>query len=83
MAAVAAAARVPLSLIVPNTNRVRGQQATFHTTTDPSPTQARALQLLDRIANSRSHEHDGPTRRNHAHKAEIMRAITGNFGLVD
>ncbi len=38
-----------LALIVRNTNRVRGNQATFNTVTDANPTQARALELLERI----------------------------------
>jgi len=38
-----------LALIVRNTNRVRGNQATFDTVTDTNPTQARALQLLEHI----------------------------------
>jgi len=38
-----------LALIVRNTNRVRGSQATFDTITDPDHTQARALELLKRI----------------------------------
>ena len=39
-----------LALIVRNTNRVRGNQATFDTLTEANPTQARALELLERIA---------------------------------
>jgi len=38
-----------LALIVRNTNRVRESQATFDTITQPNRTQARALQLLERI----------------------------------
>ena len=38
-----------LALIVRNTNRVRGKQATFDTVTQPNTTQARALELLERI----------------------------------
>jgi hypothetical protein len=38
-----------LALIVRNTNRVRGGQATFETITEPNPTQARALQLIELI----------------------------------
>jgi hypothetical protein len=38
-----------LALVIRNTNRVRGQQATFDTVTDPNPTQARALELLEHI----------------------------------
>lgn len=38
-----------LALIVRNTNRVRGQQATFNTITHPNRTQARAFELLERI----------------------------------
>jgi transposase len=38
-----------LALIVRNTNRVRGQQATFDTVTQPNGTQARAFELLERI----------------------------------
>lgn len=38
-----------LALVVRNTNRVRGSQATFDTVTDPNPTQARALELIDHI----------------------------------
>jgi transposase len=38
-----------LALVVRNTNRVRGQEATFDTVTDTNPTQARALELLKRI----------------------------------
>jgi Transposase DDE domain len=38
-----------LALIVRNTNRVRGQQATFNTVTETTRTQARALELLERI----------------------------------
>jgi hypothetical protein len=34
---------------VRNTNRVRGSQASFDTVTDPNPTQARALELIDHI----------------------------------
>jgi len=37
-----------LALIVRNTNRVRGNQATFDTVTQPNPTQTRALELLER-----------------------------------
>jgi transposase len=36
-----------LALIVQNTNRVRGSRATFNTVTDPNPTQARALELIE------------------------------------
>jgi len=36
-----------LALVVRNTNRVRGSQATFDTVTEPSPTQARALELIE------------------------------------
>jgi len=35
-----------LKLIVRSTNRVPGSQATFATLTDPNPTQARALELI-------------------------------------
>ena len=38
-----------LALIVRNTNRVRDQQATFDTVTQANLTQARALELLERI----------------------------------
>jgi transposase len=38
-----------LALIIRNTNRVRGSQATFDTITDPNPAQARALELIDQI----------------------------------
>jgi len=38
-----------LALIVRNTNRVRGQHATFDTVTETNRTQARALELLERI----------------------------------
>jgi transposase len=38
-----------LALVVRNTNRVRGQEATFDTVTDTNPTQARALELLKRV----------------------------------
>jgi hypothetical protein len=38
-----------LALIVRNTNRVRGNQASFDTITDPNPTQARALELIELI----------------------------------
>jgi len=38
-----------LALIVRNTNRVRESQATFDTVTDPNPTQARALELIEHI----------------------------------
>ncbi len=38
-----------LALIVRNTNRVRGQPATFDTVTDPNRTQARALELLEHV----------------------------------
>jgi hypothetical protein len=38
-----------LALIIRNTNRVRGSQASFDTITDPNPTQARALELIDHI----------------------------------
>jgi len=38
-----------LALIVRNTNRVRESNATFATVTDPNRTQARALELLERI----------------------------------
>ena len=38
-----------LALVVRNTNRVRGSQATFDTVTDANPTQARALELIDQI----------------------------------
>jgi transposase len=39
-----------LALIVRNTNRVRGNQATFDTVTHPNPTQTRALELLTKPA---------------------------------
>jgi transposase len=39
-----------LALIVRNTNRVKDSQATFDTVTDPNPTQARALDLIEQIA---------------------------------
>jgi hypothetical protein len=38
-----------LALIVRNTNRVRGQQATFTSVTETTRTQARALEHLERI----------------------------------
>ena len=38
-----------LALIVRNTNRVRGNQATFATVTQPNPSQTRAHELLERI----------------------------------
>jgi hypothetical protein len=38
-----------LALIVRNTNRVRGNQATFDTVTATNPSQERALQLLERV----------------------------------
>jgi hypothetical protein len=38
-----------LALIIRNTNRVRGKQATFDTLTEPNRTQTRALELLERI----------------------------------
>jgi hypothetical protein len=38
-----------LALIVRNTNRVRGNQATFDTVTQPNPTQTRALKRLESI----------------------------------
>ncbi len=38
-----------LALIVRNTNRVRGSQATFDTVTDPNRTQARAIELIEQI----------------------------------
>jgi hypothetical protein len=38
-----------LALIVRNSNRVRGSQATFDTVTDPNPTQTRALELIEQI----------------------------------
>ena len=38
-----------LALIVRNTNRVRESHATFDTVTETNPTQARALELLERI----------------------------------
>ena len=38
-----------LALIVRNTNRVRASQATFDTITEPNPTQARALELIEHI----------------------------------
>lgn len=38
-----------LALIVRNTNRVRGQHATFNTVTEPNRIQTRALELLERI----------------------------------
>jgi len=38
-----------LALVVRNTNRVRGNHATFDTVTEPNHTQARALELLERI----------------------------------
>jgi len=36
-----------LALVVRNTNRVRGSEATFDTVTEPNPTQARALELIE------------------------------------
>ncbi len=36
-----------LALIIRNTNRVRGSQASFDTATEPNPAQARALELID------------------------------------
>jgi transposase len=39
-----------LALIVRNTDRVPGSEATFDTVTDPNPTQARALTLLEPTA---------------------------------
>ena len=47
-----------LALIVRNTNRVRGQTATFYTITDPNHTQERALELSATSPNTRSHEQD-------------------------
>jgi transposase len=38
-----------LALIVRNSNRVRDSQATFDTVTDPNRTQARALELIERV----------------------------------
>jgi len=38
-----------LALVVRNTNRVRGSQATFDTVTEPDPTQARAFELIERL----------------------------------
>jgi len=38
-----------LALVVRNTNRVRGKQATFDTVTETNHAQARALELLERI----------------------------------
>lgn len=38
-----------LALLVRNTNRVRGNQASFDTVTQPNPTQARALKLIDHL----------------------------------
>jgi ribosomal protein L18 len=38
-----------LALVVRNTNRVRGSQATFDTVTEPNRTQARALELTKQI----------------------------------
>jgi transposase len=38
-----------LALIVRNSNRVRESQASFDTHTDPNPTQARALELIEQI----------------------------------
>jgi len=38
-----------LALIVRNNNRIRETQATFDTVTDPNPTQARALELIEHI----------------------------------
>jgi transposase len=38
-----------LALIVRNTNRVRGSEATFDTVTDPNRTQARAIELIEQI----------------------------------
>jgi hypothetical protein len=39
-----------LTLIVRNTNRIPGSKATFDTTTDPNPTQARAHELIEQTA---------------------------------
>jgi hypothetical protein len=39
-----------LTLIVRNTNRIPGSNATFDTTTDPNPTQARAHELIEQTA---------------------------------
>ena len=39
-----------LALVVRNTNRVRESQATFDTLTEPNPTQARALELIERLS---------------------------------
>jgi hypothetical protein len=36
-----------LALVVRNTNRIRGSKATFDTVTEPNPTQARALELIE------------------------------------
>ena len=36
-----------LALVVRNTNRVRGSEATFDTVTESNPTQARALELIE------------------------------------
>ena len=36
-----------LALLIRNTNRVRGSEASFDTLTQPNPTQARALELID------------------------------------
>jgi Transposase DDE domain len=38
-----------LALVVRNTNRVRGSQATFDTVTAANPTQARAIELVEQI----------------------------------
>jgi transposase len=38
-----------LALVIRNTNRVRGSEATFETLTEPNTTQARAIELIARI----------------------------------
>ncbi len=38
-----------LALVVRNTNRVRNSEATFDTVTEPNPTQARAVELIELI----------------------------------
>jgi hypothetical protein len=40
-----------LALVVRNTHRVRGSEATFHTVTDLNPTQARALEQIELATN--------------------------------
>ncbi len=39
-----------LTLVVRSKNRVAGSEATFDTVTDPNPTQARALELIESLA---------------------------------